>query len=109
VGHHRVRATRFTASPAVAAIRTDLEVIEDEAPLVEIVPIYPITKVDVAPSCGVPWPLSVAMIDEESPAPKWDIIVYVPPTCLRGAAAVSPAVAAIRTGVVVDEAPRSMR
>jgi hypothetical protein len=101
---------RFLTSPAVAAIRTDLEVIEDEAPLVEIVPIYPIPTKWMAPSCGVPWPLSVAMIDEEEqPCPKkWDIIVYVPPTCLHVAPPqLSPAVAAIRTEVVVDEAPLS--
>ncbi|KAG1677225.1 hypothetical protein FOA52_013423 [Chlamydomonas sp. UWO 241] len=96
------------SSPAVAAIRTD--VIEDEAPLVNIVQICPLPIGWMAPLYAVPRPLSVAVLNQEAqPCPihkNWDIIVYTPPLHLHVAPPQSPpAVAAIRTDVIEDEAP----
>ncbi|KAG1680818.1 hypothetical protein FOA52_008151 [Chlamydomonas sp. UWO 241] len=95
-------------SPAVAAIRT--EVIKDEAPLVNIVQVYPVPTGWMAPPYAVPRPLSVAVLNQEvQPCPinkNWDIIVYSPPLHLHVALPhFSPAVAAIRTEVIKDEAP----
>ncbi|KAG1677245.1 hypothetical protein FOA52_013444 [Chlamydomonas sp. UWO 241] len=94
------------SSPVVAAIRTD--VIVDEAPLVNIAQLSPTEW--MAPPYVVPRPLSMVVIDQEGqPCPihkNWDIIVYSPPLHLHVAPPQSsPAVAAIRTDIIVDEAP----
>jgi hypothetical protein len=102
---------QYPPSPAAAAMRTDLEVIAEAAQLVKIVLLCPIPSEWMAPPYVVPWPLSVAVLDQEvQPCPilkKWDIIVYAPPLCLHVAPPQSPAIAAIRTDleVIVDKAP----
>ncbi|KAG1677251.1 hypothetical protein FOA52_013450 [Chlamydomonas sp. UWO 241] len=94
------------SSPAVTAIRTD--VIEHEAPLVNIVQLCPTGW--MAPPYVVPRPLSVVVLNQEMQPclihKNWDIIVYMPPLHLHVAPPrSSPAVAANRTDIIVDEAP----
>ncbi|KAG1677237.1 hypothetical protein FOA52_013436 [Chlamydomonas sp. UWO 241] len=96
------------SSPVVAATRSD--VIEHESPLANIEQICLIPTGWMAPPYVVPRPLSVAVFNlEVQPCPihkNWNIIVYTPPLHLHVAPPQSsPAVAAIRTDIIVDEAP----